>query len=110
MLRPLLPVLSRSLTLLETQPAAVSLAVLALVAYISLLVLGVLRRMLAFWVRLVSRLMLVGVLVVGASVVAQRGVHRTFVDVAAWAEELVAVWSSEYGRYEGLRKHEGKRW
>ena len=89
--------------LAQDSPAIISLGVLLLTVYISMRIMGILQRMVAFGARLVFSLVFYGMIVVFAMFVYQRGIDRTASDAMEWAQEVQRVWVREYGRWEQLQ-------
>lgn len=66
-------------------------------------VLNLMRRVMLFWVRLTTKLVFYGGVVLLGAAVWQRGVGRTADDLVGWAGELSEVWWREYRRWEGYQ-------
>jgi hypothetical protein len=102
---PLLrPFLNHFAQLTQDSPAVVSLTVLLLAAYLSMRLLGLFQRLLAFGARLVVSVVFYGCLVFAALYVWQRGVERTVADLGGWAGEVQRVWVMEYGRWNEVQR------
>ena len=105
----ILPYLNRAATLAQDSPALLTVGVLMLFLLIAMQILFFVRRVMMFWMRLVTRLVFWGAIAVLISVVVQRGVGRTAQDLVGWGQELSQVWSSEYKRWEGYQNMNQKK-
>ncbi len=103
----LLPYLNRAAALAQESPAIVSLGALLLVLIIAMQILAFFRRMMMFWIRLIVKLGSWGAIGILLGVVWQRGLGRTAMDLAAWTEELRAVWWREYRKWEDYQNRDG---
>lgn len=82
---------------LTSSPDLASIALLLVIAFVSLKLLGLLWRTVVFWVGLAARALFWAGLVVGGLYVANRGVDGAVEDARHWAE----AWA---GEYRGLRE------
>lgn len=98
------PLVNQFLTFSQEQPAIITLFLLAFMLVISLQILNFARRVIAWWMRLVVRLVFYGGLIVLALAIWQRGVGETVEDVSGWGREVAEVWSREYRRWEATGK------
>jgi hypothetical protein len=91
-----LPTLDSIASVAQASPAAFTVGLLLLAIFIVVKVLGVVRRMVAFGVRILVGLVFWGAVGVTVAVVWERGVGRTGVEVAAWMREVGSVWWEEW--------------
>ena len=100
----ILPYLNRAAVLAQDSPGIITVGVLLLFLLIAMQILNFIRRVMMFWIRLITRVMFWGVVVLMVAAVWQRGVGRTVDDIAEWGRELNEVWWREYRRWEGYQK------
>lgn len=98
-----LPVLNKLAVLAQDSPAILTVGVLLLFLLVAMQVVNTVRRVFAFWMRLVMRLTFWGGLAVLVATVWQRGVGRSVEDVSTWGRELSDVWWREYNRWDGYQ-------
>lgn len=99
----LLPYLNKALVLAQDSPGIITVGVILLFLLIALQILNFVRRVMMFWVRLISRVVFYSVIVMVTAAVWQRGLGRTADDVMAWGGDLSEVWWREYRRWEGYQ-------
>jgi hypothetical protein len=100
----ILPYLNKAAILAQDSPGIITVGVLLLFLLISMQILNFLRRVLMFWIRLMTTVLFYGGLVLLGAAIWQRGVGRTADDMVAWGRELSEVWWREYRRWEGYQK------
>lgn len=99
----LLPYLNRALVLAQDSPGILTIGVLLLFLLIAMQILNFVRRVMMFWVRLITRVVFYSAIVMVGAAVWQRGLGRTVDDLMAWGQELNEVWWREYRRWEGYQ-------
>jgi hypothetical protein len=104
----MLPYLNRAAELAQDSPSIITVGLLLLFLLIMMQILNFARRIMMFWIRLISRLMFWGGLVLLGAAVWQRGVGRSVDDIAEWGHELSEVWWREYYRWDGYQNQAGR--
>jgi hypothetical protein len=100
----LIPFLNWLATLTVDQPGAVSLAVVLLSLYISLRILGFLKRLIVYWTFMAFYLGIAALACLAAYTVYLRGVEQTVEDVQGWAESVQGIWMREYRKWDQLHE------
>ncbi|PQE11143.1 hypothetical protein CJF31_00000908 [Rutstroemia sp. NJR-2017a BVV2] len=100
-----LPTLDTIASMAQASPAAFTVGMLLLAVVVVVKVLGVVRRMVAFGVRVLFGLVFWGAIGVMVAVVWERGVGRTGVEFAGWLREVGGVWWEEWQKAK--REREG---
>lgn len=103
----LLPVFSRITMFLHTSPDIVFFLTVLTLLYTVWTVLGVVRRLMLFWVRILTMVLGWGMLVLVGAVMWQRGMEQSIRDIVTvvskivgYAEVVREVWVREYERYQ----------
>ncbi|KAI0999811.1 hypothetical protein K3495_g8387 [Podosphaera aphanis] len=81
-------------------PSILIVGLFILILFILLQTINFIRRVLAFWMRLLVKLTFWGAVVALIAVLWQRGVWRTLGELEAWCTEVAAVYWREYKRWE----------
>lgn len=99
----LLPYLNKAAIMAQDSPGIITVGILLLFLLITMQILNFIRRVMMFWLRLVTRIMFWGGVVLLGAAVWQRGVGQSVEDIADWGRELSEVWWREYRRWEGYQ-------
>jgi len=89
---------------LYNSPDILSVVLFAAVLLLSLKVLDMLRQAVMFWVRIVTRLLFWGTILVCGVYVWGRGVDGTVDDVRVYGGALMDLWTREYDKYDNMQK------
>ena len=81
---------------LAEKPDLATLALLAIILWLSLKILGFFYGLVMYWVRMAVRLALLAALLAAGTYVATRGIDGAADDARYWA----GVWTKEYRRYQ----------
>lgn len=92
-----------------SSPSILIVGLFILILYILLQIISLIRRILAFWVRLLVKLTFWGAVVALGAVVWQRGIGKTFRELEVWCFEIAAVYWREYKRWENYGTHHVKK-
>jgi hypothetical protein len=108
------PLIDRVLVFLDESPEMVSLAVIAVLTVVMIVILNWVRRIMLFWTRLAFRMVFLAMMVAFASALYQRGFMNSTRDavvlvskVAGYMAAMKDVWISEYQRYDAQAKGYG---
>jgi hypothetical protein len=99
----ILPYLNNAALMAQDSPGIITVGILLLFLLIAMQILNFIRRVMMFWIRLMTRIMFWGGVVLLGAAVCQRGVGRSVEDIAEWGRELSDVWWKEYRRWEGYQ-------
>jgi hypothetical protein len=98
-----LPHVNKALVLAQDSPGIISVGILILLLLIVLQIVNIVRRIMMFWVRLLTRILFWGGIALVIAVVWQRGLSRSANDLLNFGQEISDVWWGEYRRWEGYQ-------